>query len=303
LTESPFHPDLRRIARVLPRGRGEHLARVARVQEQVLRRRPGPGIEIVQLRDAPLRLHHAPARRQERRPALLWLHGGGYVGGSAAQDDKLCQGIARELGIIVAAVDYRCAPKHAFPAALHDSNAALSWLAEQHDIDVDRIAVGGASAGGGIAAALALLARERGEIRIAFQLLSYPMLDDRTVIRTDIDERHFRLWNNRSNAFGWRSYLGAAPGSDGINGLAAPGRHVDLAGLPPSWIGVGTLDLFFDEDVAYARRLEAEGVACQLDIVEGAFHGFDVVCSRAPIAYRYRAAQMQALRAALSIEP
>ena len=127
---------------------------------------------------------------------MLWIHGGGYVIGSAAQDDAVCRHLAHELGRLVAAVDYRLAPEHPFPVPLHDCHDALVWLANRGDVDADRVAIGGASAGGGLAAALALLARDRAEVRPAFQLLSYPMLDDRTALRTDIDERHFRLWNN-----------------------------------------------------------------------------------------------------------
>ena len=142
--------------------------------------------------------------------------------GSAAQDDSVCRHFAETLGIVVAAVEYRLAPDHEFPVPLHDCYAALTWLTRQRSIDPARIAVGGASAGGGLAAALALLAHERGEVEPAFQLLSYPMLDDRTATRTDIDESMFRLWNNKANRFGWQAYTGCRPGSDGIGGLAAP---------------------------------------------------------------------------------
>lgn len=300
--DSAFHPDLRRIARVLPRGGGERMLRLGRPLERVRRGRPAAGIEIVPVDYARVRVHSAPLGTREPGPALLWIHGGGYVGGSARQDDKLCRRFAEQLGIIVAAVDYRLAPEHPFPAGLEDCYGALGWLAQRNDVDADRIAIGGASAGGGLAAALALLVQERSEINLAMQLLSYPMLDDRTVVRRDIDERHLRLWSNRSNDYGWRSYLAAPPGSTGVTGLAAPARHDDLSGLPPTWMGVGTFDLFFDEDVRYAERLRANGVRCGLDVVEGAFHGFDVVAPRAPVSRRYFAAQVDALRAGLGGE-
>ena len=117
------------------------------------------------------------------------------------------------------------------------------------------------------------------------------MLDDRTTLRTDIDERDFRLWNNEANRFGWRSYTGQEPGSPGVDPLAAPARSEDLAGLPPAWIGVGSLDLFLDEDLAYADRLRGAGVPCDVHVVEGAFHGFDVVRPRASVTDRFRAAE------------
>jgi acetyl esterase/lipase len=230
---------------------------------------------------------------------LLWIHGGGYVIGSAAQDDAVCRRFADQLGIVVAAVEYRLAPEHRFPVPLHDCHDALVWLAGQPTVDPTRVAVGGASAGGGLAAALAVLARQRAEVPLAFQLLAYPMLDDRTAERTDLDESNFRLWNNEANRFGWQSYTGHRPGSDEVSGLAAPSRLDDLAGLPPAWIGVGTLDLFHDEDLAYARRLREAGVECELDVVEGAFHGFDLVRAKAGVSRAFRSAQLTALGAAL----
>jgi acetyl esterase/lipase len=200
---------------------------------------------------------------------------------------------------VVASVDYRLAPESPFPVPLDDCYLALAWLADQPDVDASRIAVGGASAGGGLAAALALLARDRGEVELAFQSLSYPMLDDRTANRTDIDQRNFRLWNNKANRFGWQSYTGLAPGSPGVTDLAAPARCGDLTGLPPAWIGVGTLDLFHGEDLAYAARLDKAGVECAILEVEGAFHGFDLVRPRAGVSRDFRAAQVAALAPAL----
>lgn len=247
-----------------------------------------------------VRLHRPRGVGDGPRPALLWVHGGGYVMGNAAGDDPFCQLVARQLGIVVGAPDYRLAPEHPFPTPLHDCHHALVWLAEQDEVDESRIAIGGSSAGAGLAAALALMARDRGEVQPIFQLLSYPMLDDRTVVRTDVDGRRHRLWTNRSNQFGWESYLAAPPGSLRVSGLAAPARHTDLQDLPPAWIGVGTFDLFHDEDVAYAQRLRDSGGECETYIVPGAFHGFDVVSPRAAVSQDYRAAQVRALADAIT---
>ena len=170
-----------------------------------------------------------------------------------------------------------------------------TWLAGQDEVDATRIAIGGSSAGGGLAAGLALLARERGGVRPVVQLLVYPMLDDRTATRHCEHERDLRLWNSSSNRFGWRSYLGHEPGSDGVSALAAPACADDLSGLPRAWIGVGSLDLFADEDVEYACRLRAAGVACELCVVDGAYHGFDVVHHAAPISREFHDAQVDAL--------
>ncbi|KWX66769.1 alpha/beta hydrolase [Mycobacterium sp. NAZ190054] len=228
-------------------------------------------------------------------PALLWIHGGGYVIGDAAQDDVLCRRFARELGATVASVNYRLAPEHPYPAPVEDCYAALTWLSRLPSVDPARVAIGGASAGGGLAAALALVARDRGEIAVAAQVLVYPMLDDRTVHRKGLDNPGHRLWNQSSNRFGWRAYLGDADPDE-----AVPARRVDLAGLPPAWIGVGTLDLFHDEDLAYAERLREAGVPCEVMVVDGAFHGFDGIAPKASVSVSFFNSQCALLRTAFA---
>jgi acetyl esterase/lipase len=246
---------------------------------------------------------YRPAGSTEPVPALLWIHGGGFLIGTARQDERSNIDMVRELGIAVASVDYRLAPEHPFPAPAEDCYAALRWLhaaAPAFGIRSDRIAVGGASAGGGLAAGVALMAHDRGEVPLAFQLLVYPMLDDRTVQRARGDESDFRLWNSTCNEFGWRSYLGAMPGGPEVSPYAAPARRVDLGGLAPAWLGVGTLDLFHDEDVDYATRLREAGVACDLVEVDGAFHGFDGLAPRAPVVTAFRRSWLDALGGALN---
>jgi acetyl esterase/lipase len=260
--------------------------------------KPPDDVAVEPVGSTSVRVHGQPSGGPPR-PALLWIHGGGFVIGTAGQDDGICRYFAEQLGIVVAAVGYRLAPEFAFPVPLHDCYDALVWLTRQPSVDATRVAIGGASAGGGLAAALALLARDRGEVPIAFQMLTYPMLDDRTAICSDIDERRFRMWNNKANRFGWQSYLGHAPGSEGISGLAAPARCDDLSRLPPAWLGVGTVDLFHEEGTAYAGRLEEAGNECQLHVVEGAYHGFDVVQPKTPVSRSFRTAQATALAAAL----
>jgi acetyl esterase/lipase len=294
-----FHSDLRRVATVLPRSAvGPRRLSVVRGLLRVQTARPAGCSEVVELGPVSVRVHR-PEPARAPLPALLWIHGGGYVIGNAAQEDGFCRQVATTLGVVVAAVDYRLAPEHPFPVPLDDCYDALRWLARQPDIDAEHIAIGGASAGGGLAAGLALLARNRAEVRPVFQLLTYPMLDDRTCTRPSGNDRDLRLWNGNSNRFGWRSYLGAEPGADEVDELAAPARAAELAGLPAAWIGVGTLDLFADEDIEYARRLEAAGVSCDLDVVDGAFHGFDVVHARAGVSRWFRSRQLEVLGAAL----
>ncbi|WP_261323829.1 alpha/beta hydrolase [Rhizobium leguminosarum] len=300
MTEQPFNPELR-AARFLPRtiiaARTLPALRVLTKLTRITRR---PDAQVVSV-DANVSVHvFRPASARPRTPALLWIHGGGMVLGDAAQDSGFCRLVADQLNIVVGSVEYRLAPAHPFPAPLEDCYTALQWLARQPDIDPARIVIGGASAGGGLAAALALLAKERGEIRPVLQLLSYPMLDDRTTIRTDIDARRLRLWSPASNRFGWRSYLGPATADGNVPPLAAPARYNDLSGLPPAWIGVGTNDLFHDEDVTYARRLQQAGVATTLHVVPGAYHNFDSIEAKAAISRAFVKAQMTALDEALA---
>jgi acetyl esterase/lipase len=251
--------------------------------------------------DVRVRLYR-PTGLPPAAPALLWLHGGGHLIGKPEQDDRTNLEFARR-GVAVVSVDYRLSPEHPFPAALDDAHAALTWLARPDGelaVDADRIAVGGSSAGGGMAAALAQRVHDEGRIRLALQLLVYPMLDDRTGLRDDAAPADLRVWTPASNRLGWNSYLGTAPGSAVVPEYAVPARRTDLTGLPPAWIGVGTADLFHDEGVAYARRLEAAGVPVTLDVVEGAFHGFDAVFRSAPVTRRFVDSQIGALRGRLA---
>jgi acetyl esterase/lipase len=205
---------------------------------------------------------------------------------------------------VIVSVNYRLAPQHPFPTPLIDCYTALKWLHTHRDdlgIDPNRIAIGGESAGGGLAASLAQLAHDRGEICPVFQLLIYPMLDDRSAFITDVPHCELLTWTQQNNRFGWESYLGRACGSDKLPSYAVPARRMNLTGLPPAWIGVGTLDLFHDEDVAYARRLLSDGVDCELVIVTGAFHGFDQFDHDLPVVQAFRQSQIRALRKHLNL--
>ena len=296
MSNEDFHPDLRRIARFAPRGLVSRRT-LPLLRALTLLHLPGrhEDVEVVTLTTgAGVRLHRPP-ERAATSGALLWIHAGGYMLGNARQDDNWCRQFAQKLGITVGSVEYRPAPEHPFPAALEDCYAALQWLVTLPGVDPARVALGGASAGGGLAAALALMTRDGGEINPALQLLTYPMLDDRTVAKSRLDARNYRLWNESSNRFGWAAYLG-----DANPDIAVPARNADLAGLPPAWIGVGTLDLFHDEDLAYAERLKKAGVPCRVEVVPGAFHGFDRVAPGAPVSRSFFDSQCASLRDALT---
>lgn len=223
--------------------------------------------------------------------ALLWIHGGGMVIGGAAQDHAWCAGLARGLGIVVVSVEYRLAPEHPYPAPLDDCAAAWHWLAANSaelGVSPQRTAIGGQSAGGGLAAGLVLRIHDDGGAQPAAQWLFCPMLDDRTAAdRTRDGIRHF-LWDNRSNRAGWSAYLSRTP-PEAVPAYAAPARREDLTGLPPTWIGTGAVELFFDENREYARRLDASGVDCELDIVDGAPHAFEKVAPGSGVARSYTA--------------
>lgn len=233
-------------------------------------------------------LVYRPIGSEHALPVLLWMHGGGYVSGQADWDSFLINPLITAVGCCVVSVDYRLAPETPFPGAIEDCYAALKWLydgAESLQIDPRRIAVGGLSAGAGLAASLGLLARDRGEVPVAFQLLLQPMLDDR---QADASYSHpfagEYIWRKEYNAFGWSALLGHAAGVDGVSPYAAAARAETLAGSPPTFINVGTLDLFVEENMEYARRLIRAGVPTELHIYPGACHGFQVLAPASPLA-------------------
>ena len=237
------------------------------------------------------------------RAALLWLHGGGFVCGVPEQDMMFLARILNRLDLLIVSVDYRLAPEHPFPAALDDAHAALAWLVDSAaDLGVDpvRIAVGGQSAGGGLAAALAQRAVDQGPIVPTFQLFVYPMLNAATGLREQDDTGRF-AWTSDSNRFGWRSYLGRAPLHGDHPAYAVPAARTDLGGLPPAWIGVGSLDLFHAEDVDYGRRLGDAGVAADICVVEGAYHGFDAITPDATSSRLFRDSMIESLRLRLRL--
>ena len=302
MPESPFDPEYQSAARFLPRGiaRSWNLPLIRMLGALTGRGADPENVEVTETGAGPIRIHRPAASGNEPLPAVLWLHGGGFLFGSPKQDDALCRQIADELGAIVVAPMYRLSPKHAFPMALDDAYAALTWVAKLDGVDTDRIAIAGASAGGGLAAQVALHARDLGEIRLAAQILVYPMLDDRTVNRTDLDESGFRLWDNRSNRVGWTAYLGHEAGAEEASPIAVPSRNEDLGGLPPTWIGVGSLDLFCDEDMAYAERLKDANVPCETIVVDGVFHAFDGIVEDSAATQRFRESMFAAMRKALT---
>ena len=222
-------------------------------------------------------------------PCVYAIHGGGYVMGSYEMEDLRFDSWCTSLGLVGVSVEYRLSPETPYPGPLEDCYSGLRWVfehAEQLGIDPVRTGICGTSAGGGLAAGLALLARDRGEVQPAFQMLIYPMLDDRQV--TPSSRWDVPVWSPANNEFGWRSYLGDLYGTDRIPPFAAPARAEDLSRLPPASVWVGTADGFCDEDIIYAQRLNQAGVPTELHVYPGAPHGFDAFSPNAPVARRCR---------------
>jgi acetyl esterase/lipase len=241
---------------------------------------PSPDVRIVVYRPAAT----GGSTTSGKRAGLLHLHGGGFVLGTPERVDRRNKYIAADIGCVVASVDYRLAPETPFPGPVEDCYASLLWLHRQADalgIDPSRIAVKGESAGGGLAACLALLARDREEVALSHQFLVYPMLDDRTASASEVDPHAYSgefLWTRENNRYGWRAMLGGnEPGGADVSPYCAAARAKDLRGLPATFLQVGSLDLFVEENVDYARRLLRAGVPTELHVYPGGFHGLDLV--------------------------
>jgi acetyl esterase/lipase len=244
------------------------------------------------------------AEAGKSKPAMLHIHGGGFILGTASASVAEMQALALKHDCVVVTVDYRLAPETPFPGALDDNYAALQWLhdnAETLGVDPSRIAVMGDSAGGGHAAMLAIAARDRGEIPLVAQILIYPMLDDRT---GSTIERPYWMghlsWSPEANRLGWSSLLGVPAGADKVPYGSVPARVEDLSGLPATFIAVGSVDLFVDEDIEYARRLINAGVPTELAVLPGGFHGFQAMAPESALARRFNAATDAAIARAFN---
>ncbi len=231
--------------------------------------------------------------------ALIWIHGGGYIMGNA--DEDRARIIAHECECTVFSVDYRLAPEHPFPAGPDDCFATLRWVMNNADdlgIDPARVAIGGASAGGGMAAGVALMNRDRDNFPLRLQLLLYPMIDN---LHETISGKYTNhpVWKQRTSFNAWDMYLNGKPALD-ASPYAAATRAADLGGLPPAYICVGAEDLFRDEDIAYAQRLITAGIACELAVYPGLYHGADSFVPKARVSRRLNEAFMRALTDSLA---
>jgi acetyl esterase/lipase len=264
-----------------------------------IKSRPGSGVTVTEhhVEEAEV-LVLGPSDGPSPRPAVLLLHGGGMCAGSAQLEAEPAARIVRAIGAVVVSPNYRLAPEHPFPGGLDDCMATLHWMVEHSDelgIDADRIAVCGTSAGGGLAAAVAQRAFDEG-ISLRAQALVSPMLDDRTALRSDLAGKGELTWSPRSNRWAWTMYLGRKPRMSDAPAYAAPARRADVAGLPAAWIGVGDLETFYDECVAYAHKLTAAGVCCGLVTVPGMYHTAEGIARKALSMQNFHASMVAHLR-------
>ncbi|MDY0005877.1 MAG: alpha/beta hydrolase [Spongiibacteraceae bacterium] len=293
MSSDTLHPELREIFRKpppLPLHNGLGRAAIRLMMRLIPADKPLPGVTLEDHRLDTCRVRVYRPESGATGAGLLWIHGGGYLIGNLAMNDYDCSLFARKMGMVVVSVDYRLSPRHRFPAPLDDCNAAWHWLvreAPKLGVDTGRLVISGESAGGGLAAALVQRVHDAGGVQPAAQALFCPMLDDRTAANRALDAENHLLWNNRLNRTGWTCYLGREPGAADLPPYAAAARRKDLAGLPPTWMGVGDIDLFLEENRLYAERLRAAGVECQFTVVPGAPHGFECIARNAQVSIDY----------------
>ncbi|MDY0406920.1 alpha/beta hydrolase [Virgibacillus sp. 179-BFC.A HS] len=307
--EEKLHPELRKMFSVMPKMNfdRENLADVRIQSNEMLvsipndavltteRFIPGPEGEP----DVRVKIYE-PKVKDEILPGVFYIHGGGYIVGSPELEEARCQELVTDVNCVIVSVDYRLAPEHPFPAPVEDCYAALNWFSENAEgqgVDPSRIAVVGASAGGGLTAAVSLLARDRKGPSIAFQMPLYPMIDDRHITPSSNEITDDRVWNTKFNRQGWEMYLGNNKGE--VSPYAAPARSTDLSGLPPTYTCVGDLDPFRDETIDYVARLRQAGVPVEFHLYPGCFHGFEFAVPTAEISQRAKNEYNSALKHAL----
>lgn len=305
---APVNPELRPMARII--------LQAQRSGTPFVPPRPGPLPDGVTERQIPARHGQPPVTAYvinaragggaPARGAILFIHGGGFISGDARDNLAALKSLAARLDCVIVSAQYRLAKIAPFPASMEDNYTALKWLHDEAatlGVDRLRIVLLGESAGGGLAAMVGIAARDRKEVPVAFQALVYPMLDDRTgSSRTVLSTIGQIIWTAPQNREGWRALLGHEPGGASAPAGAVPARVTDLRGLPPTFIGVGSIDLFADEDIDFARRLVNAGVPTELLVVPGAYHGFQMIAPKSRVSQQFTSALEAALARALAPE-
>lgn len=305
-------PELRDILEVIPK---LDLSKLQETREQIKQMGEAmhvpyeDSIEVIDLAidsyetnyQVPIRLYK-PKGATENVPGLIWIHSGGFVLGNLDWENNICQRIVRDVGCTVLSVDYRLAPEFPYPTPLEDCYSALKWFAEnaeEYGVDANTIGVAGASAGGGLTAGLALLARDRKGPNIVFQMPLYPMINDRNNTPSNIEIQENLVWNHELNEGAWNMYLAGENGKENVPIYAAPARATDLTNLPPAYIAIGQLDPFRDETLTYVTKLCQAGVDVEFHLYPGAFHGFENVAPNADVSIRTTTEYVQAVKRGL----
>jgi acetyl esterase/lipase len=266
--EVPDNPDVTRSDRTVPGPQGE----------------PDISVRI-----------YRPLKVTGTLPGIYFIHGGGMILGNVAGEDATATMICDQVGAVVVSVEYRLAPENPHPAPAEDCYAGLAWMAANAadlGVDPDRLGIYGGSAGGGLTLAVALMARDRGGPALSFMMPIYPMIDDRNTTSSSQEITDIGIWDRAGNIEAWAWYLGGKPADQ----YAAPARAEDLAGLPPAFIDVGTVDLFRDEDIAFAQRLMAAGVPTELHIHPGSYHAAETFAPDAALSRRIWGLRIDALK-------
>ena len=293
ITNNMIHPELRTIGRlirtVLPFFKASSFNSIGKLMSFAFKGRTSKKMRCEQIFiprknevEDKLRLCvYSPLKQNESSVGILWLHGGGYGLGLPEQDEAFIRSFVLQFNCVVIAPDYQLSTKAPYPAALEDCYSALLWMkqnAETYGIRVNQLMVGGDSAGGGLATALTIYARDKKEVSIAYQMPLYPMLDDRMITKSS-QNNDAPVWNTKSNEIAWQLYLGPLYKSENIPAYASPSRLTNYKNLPPSFTFVGSIDPFCDETIAYMEQLKLAGVPVNYKIFEGCFHGFDMIVS------------------------
>ncbi|MGX4588318.1 alpha/beta hydrolase [Paenibacillus chitinolyticus] len=251
-----------------------------------------------------VKIYEPSQRTSAKLPAMLWIHGGGYVMGHPDMDDALCERFVQAADCVVVSVDYRLAPEHPYPAAIDDCYTALTWMTDEAQllgIDLERVAIAGASGGGGLTAALALMVRDKGGPSLIFQMPLYPMIDDRNITASSHEiTAGNATWNRANNLAAWNMYLGDRTEDSEVSPYAVPSRAKSLAGLPPTYTCIGQLDLFRDETIEYVTRLAQAGVDVEFHLYPGTFHSFEVMVPQAEVSQRAGKSYVDAIARALN---
>jgi acetyl esterase/lipase len=313
MTTYAFDPEIAAMVPLLPTWEGNDPATMRALMSEMIAQLPVPDTTGLHIEDRQIpgrdgdpavtvRIYR-PGRPSA--PAGIYrVHGGGFIAGDLETEHAASVRLVRELGVVVVSVDYRLAPETPFPGPLEDVYAGLVWMAAhagELGIDAQRIAIHGTSAGGGLCAALALLARDRGGPHIAFQFLSVPELDDRLTSPSMNEFTDTPLWSRPRAVFSWDCYLGPGrAGSDDVSIYAAPARATDLAGLPPAYVAVMHFDPLRDEGVVYALAMLTAGVSVELHLFPGTFHG-SALFQTAAISHREQAEAIAVLHRALAL--